>query len=258
MLLIIDANFFLQHRLELSMLQKSESAGQQYLAGALIGTFLFCLCAILPAYGWGNAERSPEDPDAKAAHPHYNDILAGKIARDRLDFGNSEDSLFAAALNSREESPLALRIEPGNAGSQPLGTRFSAGWEMPLSDAFSTGPVAQYAVDSGALNCQQCVFSDRLPPDQIASVGWRIDSWLGWVMPWAQLSYSHQLGSGITEQNARSSALSPPREDNWLDISVGAHMPINNNMAAFASFSQTGAANSGEQFIYSLGVSASF
>lgn len=237
------------------MLQKSECAGQQYLAGTLISTFLFCLCAAQPACGWDNADRLTEKPDGKAAHPRYNDILAGKIARDRANFQDNESSLVAAALNSRQERALSLRAEPGSAGSQPLGTRFSAGWEMPLSDAFSTGPVAQYAVNQGVLNCQQCNFSDRLSQEHIASVGWRVDSRLGWVTPWAQLSYSHQLGdNSITEQNVGSGA---QREENWLDVSVGAHMSIN-NMAAFASFSQTGALSSGEQFIYSLGVSASF
>ena len=43
-----------------------------------------------------------------------------------------------------------------------------------------------------------------------------------------------------------------------MEVSVGTNVPFGQNMAAFASFSQTGAVVSGEQFIYSLGVSASF
>ncbi|WP_312242445.1 autotransporter domain-containing protein [Pantoea sp.] len=239
------------------MLQKSECAGQQYLAGALIVAFLFCLGAARPAYGWDNLDRLSDNPDGETAHPRYNDILAGKIARDRLVIEDSESPLIAAALNAGQQRALSLRAESGNVGNQPLGTRFSAGWEMPLSGDFTTGPVAQYAISQQTLNCQQCDFNDRLSHDHIASFGWRVDSRFGPVTPWAQLSYSRQLGDGaLTAPNAAESGLA--REDSWLDVSVGAQMPINSNMAAFAAFSQTGALSSDEQFIYSLGVSASF
>ena len=84
-----------------------------------------------------------------------------------------------------------------------------------------------------------------------------LDSTLDWISPWAQVSYSHQLN----EDNVSALRDRPEEighESNWMDVSVGANVPFGQNMAAFASFSQTGAVISGEQFIYSLGVSASF
>ena len=242
------------------MLQKSECAGQQFFAGALISTFLFCLCLPRPAYGWDNVARLWDNRNSKTQGPHYDDILAEKMAHERLGFDeDAPQGLLNAALNAQRDAGLSLRAEPGSVGSQALGTRFSAGWKMPLNHQWSTGPVAQYAVGQSVLNCLQCDFSDRVSPDAVASVGWRVDSRFGWMSPWIQLSYSYQFAeNSLTEENARSAESVGQHEDNGLDVSIGAHMPINNRMAAFASFSQTGTLSSNEQFIYSLGVSASF
>lgn len=242
------------------MLQKSERAGQQLFAWALMNAFFICVCFTRPAYGWENAEWVPDNPDGKARQPHYNDILAEKMAHEQLVFEEeTQNGLLNAALNSLSDPGLSLRAEPGNAGGQTLGTRFLAGWDMLLNNHWSTGPVAQYAPGQSRFNCLQCEFSDRASPDAIASVGWRIDSSFGWMSPWIQLSYSYQFGeNNLAEENARSADTIGQHEDNWLDISVGAHMPINRRVAAFATFSQTGALSSDEQFIYSLGVSASF
>jgi outer membrane lipase/esterase len=43
-----------------------------------------------------------------------------------------------------------------------------------------------------------------------------------------------------------------------VDVTVGANMPLTDQVAAFATVSQTGGLSSGEQFMYNVGVSARF
>ena len=236
------------------MLQKSPCIGQHYPVRLFCSALL--LAIIQPAFAWGGDFALHDNQSPTVIPPDYNTILAEKISRTPLEFTDEQQGLWDAALNAPASIPMALRSEPGSVGATPLGTRFSAGWDLPINHSFTTGPVAQYAVDQRPLTCPQCDFSERPNHDQVASVGWRVDSKLGWITPWAQLSYSHQL----VEENLNYRAEDDPnnRQENWVDVSVGAHMPLNNNLAAFASFSQTDALNTGEQFIYSLGVSASF
>lgn len=236
------------------MLQKSQCAGQHYLVRLFCGVWL--LSMMHPVFAWGGDVALPVIQAPTIDSPDYNTILAEKISRNPLAFTDTRQGLWDAALNASTPTSLVLRSEPDKVGAKPSGTRFRAGWALPLSDCITTGPVAQYTVGQRPLACPQCDFSDPPSHDQVASVGWRVDSQLGWITPWAQLSYSHQL----TEDNLnyRAAEESDSRQDNGLDVSIGAHVPLNNNLAAFASFSQTGTLNSGEQFIYSLGVSASF
>ncbi|MBP2195829.1 autotransporter domain-containing protein [Pantoea cypripedii] len=233
------------------MLQKSQRSGQHILALALVGVWLSA-CA-LPARAWdeGSQQHAPS-----ASSPDYDAILAEKISQNHLTLtGNNDRGLMDAALNPPDGAIINLHTEAASVGANPFANRLSAGWQMPMSEAISTGPVAQYAVDPSSLNCPQCEFIDRNNPDQVASLGWRVDSSLGWIAPYAQISYSHQLGEmNFTPRSDEGIG----RENNWMDVSVGANMPLGQHLSAFASFSQTGAMSSGEQFIYSLGVSASF
>jgi len=230
------------------MLQKSEWTGQHNLMLAFGSVWL--LFAALPAYAW--------DESGADYVPDYNAILAEKISSNHLMLTEVRDiSLMDAALNSPDESAMVLHSEKASVGNAPFANRYSAGWQMPMSATLRTGPVAQFAVDDSRVSCPKCEFVDGNHAGHIASLGWRVDSTLDWISPWAQVSYSHQL----SDENASSLRDRPEEighESNWVDVSVGANVPFGQNMAAFASFSQTGAVVSGEQFIYSLGVSASF
>lgn len=228
------------------MLQKSQCASQRLAALGLSSALLFCFAT--PVFAWSSAMLSSADDGARAG-PDYNTILAEKISRNHLIVGNDAQNFLDAALNP-PQTAFTLRVEPA-----PSGTRYSAGWDMPLGASLTTGPVAQYATAPAPLNCAQCDFSR----DGVATLGWRIDSRLGWIAPYAQLSYSYQPGVGLTgDARDRLPDDAATREEGWVDVSVGAHIPLNHNVAAFAAFSQSEALNSGEQFIYSLGVSASF
>jgi len=229
------------------MLQKSQCASQRLTALGLSSALLFC--SATPLFAWSGETLSSPD-DRLRDRPDYDTILAEKISRNHLIVGSDAQMNFLdAALNS-SPSPFTLRAEP-----VPTGTRYSAGWELPLGASLTTGPVAQYAPATAPLSCPQCDFSR----DGVATLGWRVDSQLAWIAPYAQLSYSYQPGDGVAGE-ARDRLPDDPaaREAGWVDVSVGAHIPLNHHVAAFAAFSQNDALNSGEQFIYSLGVSASF
>lgn len=230
------------------MLQKSQRTDQHILMLALGGVWLFLTAA--PASAWDQA-------DALNV-PDYNAILAEKISSNHLMLTeNSNMSLMDAALNPPGQGAMALYSEKASVGNAPFANRYSAGWQMPMTPTVRTGPVAQFAVDDSRLSCPKCEFVDSNNAGHIASLGWRVDSTMGWISPWAQVSYSHQLNDDMTA-TPRDRQEDINHENSWVDVSVGANVPFGQNMAAFASFSQTGAVVSGEQFIYSLGVSASF
>jgi len=244
---INNADRLLQHRLEFFMLQKSQCASQRLPALGLSSALLFCVAT--PVFAWNSATLSSAD-DGASGRPDYNTILAEKISRNHLIIGDDSHSAFLdAALNS-PQAAFTLRVEPALPG-----TRYSIGWDMPLGASLTTGPVAQYATAPAPLNCAQCDFRR----DGVATLGWRVDSRLGWIAPYAQLSYSYQPGEGLAgEVRDRLADDAAARQESWVDVSVGAQIPLNNKVAAFTAFSQSDALNSGEQFIYSLGVSASF
>jgi len=230
------------------MLQKSQRTGQHILMLAFGGFWLLFMA--MPASAWGQASG-----DNVA---DYNAILAEKISSNRLMLTEDRDiSLMDAALNSPDEGVMVLHNETASVGNAPFANRYSAGWQMPMSETLRTGPVAQFAVDDSMMSCPKCEFVDGNNAGHIASLGWRVDSTLGWISPWAQVSYSHQLNYD-SPAATRDRPEEINHESRWMDVSVGANVPIGQNMAAFASFSQTGAVISGEQSIYSLGVSASF
>jgi uncharacterized protein YhjY with autotransporter beta-barrel domain len=231
------------------MLQKSQRSGQHNLALVMGSAWLFAVSC--PVLAWD--ETSQGQP---VASPDYNAILAEKISQNHLMLTeNGANNLMDAALNPPGEAMVNIHTEAASVGASPFTNRLSAGWQLPVNETITTGPVAQYAVDPSPLSCPQCELVDRSKDDHIASLGWRVDSSLGWIAPYAQISYSHQLGEMSFTPRSDDGIT---RENNWMDVSVGANMPLGQHLSAFASFSQTGAMSSGEQFIYSLGVSASF
>lgn len=222
------------------MLQKSQCASQRLPALGLHSALLFCFAA--PLLAWGDTTLSSFS-DGAWARPDYDTILAEKISRNQPIFGNDRQlNLLDAALSS-PQTALTLRVEPA-----PSGRRYSADWAMPLSASLTTGPVAQYAAAS--LTCAACDFSRG----GVATLGWRVDSQLGWIAPYAQLSYSYQPDEWLNGETHEAAA----REESGVGVSFGAQIPVNPRVAAFAAFSPGDAMNSGEPFVYSLGVSASF
>ena len=126
-----------------------------------------------------------------------------------------------------------------------------------IEPGFSTHWVGSNSLASAALN--------PTTQQQVGTLGWRLDSNLELFTPYAEISYqrlsSNESYKPAGEFSAPQSLFSrdiPNQEAHWIDVTVGANIPLSGNMAAFAELSQTNRLNNNEQFMYNIGVSANF
>jgi len=167
----------------------------------------------------------------------------------------------------------ATRTEQGNSGGKLLGLRVQTGWDLPLGTHLTTGPVASYALDYGRAggyseqgnSSTSMRYSDQTSHSQIGAVGWRIDSQQWPVNPWAQVSYNHQFGdrdstvtAGLKSTRTAFSRTTGARDSNWLDIAVGANVPLGERVNAFAGVSAVGGNSDAHQLSWNVGVNAIF
>lgn len=83
--------------------------------------------------------------------------------------------------------------------------------------------------------------------------------------PWAQLSYNHQFGD---TQNAVRAGLKSTQtgfvrsvsagDKNWLDMSLGASVPLGETVNAFAGVSAVGGNSAYHQLSWNIGLNAKF
>ncbi|NIF31029.1 autotransporter domain-containing protein [Enterobacter sp. Cy-643] len=165
------------------------------------------------------------------------------------------------------------RTEKGDTDGRLYGARLTAGYDIPVTTWLTTGPVLQYAWDYSHVNgysetgssSTAMRFGDQNGHSQIGSAGWRVDTKLGVINPWAQASYRHQFGDDSYRANGglKSTALTFSRsgeqlDKNWADIAIGADMPLSNTVSAFAAVAQTAGLSDGNQTSYNVGISAKF
>lgn len=221
--------------------------------------------------------------DNQQPTPHYDYKMRGWLvaAYSEISFFDNgwvnADAHYASASYDRIKRSVTLgpatRTEKGETDGTQLGARLTTGWDFPVNTALTTGPMAQYALDYSSVDGYQeqgnsstaMRFDDQNYHSRIGALGWRVDSQLGWINPWAEVSYNHQFGDnvwraggGLKSTQTSFSRDSAEQDTNWVDVTVGAHIPVGDSVAAFASVSQTGGLSSGEQFMYNLGVSARF
>ncbi|WP_058973422.1 autotransporter outer membrane beta-barrel domain-containing protein [Type-D symbiont of Plautia stali] len=167
----------------------------------------------------------------------------------------------------------ATREEQGNSSGKLLGMRVQTGWDLPLGTYITTGPVASYALDYGRVggysekgnSSTSMRFSDQTLHSQIGAVGWRIDSQQWVVNPWAQVTYNHQFGdtestvrAGLKSTQTSFSRAIAEGDKNWLDLAVGANVPLGDTVNAFAGVSTVASNNDYHQVTWNLGVNATF
>ncbi|MGK3123945.1 autotransporter outer membrane beta-barrel domain-containing protein [Candidatus Pantoea formicae] len=167
----------------------------------------------------------------------------------------------------------ATRTEQGNSSGKLLGMRVQTGWDLPLGRYITTGPIASYALDYGRVggysengnSSTSMRFSDQTLHSQIGAIGWRIDSQEWLINPWAQVTYNHQFGD--TESTVRAGLKSTQTsftgtvasgDKNWLDMSVGANVPLGETFNAFAGVSTVASNNDYHQVTWNVGVNATF
>nr|WP_167390590.1 autotransporter domain-containing protein [Pantoea rodasii] len=167
----------------------------------------------------------------------------------------------------------ATRTEQGSSSGKLMGMRIQTGWDLPLGTHITTGPVASYALDYGRVDGYQengnsstsMRFSDQTLHSQIGSIGWRVDSRQWVVNPWAQISYNHQFGdtdstvrAGLKSTQTSFERTVEAGDKNWLDVAVGANVPLGDTVNAFAGVSTVASNSDYHQVTWNVGVNATF
>ena len=168
---------------------------------------------------------------------------------------------------------MLARTETGSTDGKQWGARITAGYDFPVTSYLTTGPMAQFAWDYSNVSgysedgndSTAMRFNDQTYHSQIGALGWRLDSKFGLFNPYAEVSYQHQFGDdvyraggGLKSTQTSFTRDSASQDKNWVDVTLGANIPLTDQVAAFATVSQTGGLSSGEQFMYNVGVSARF
>ncbi|TCC03115.1 autotransporter outer membrane beta-barrel domain-containing protein [Kosakonia quasisacchari] len=190
------------------------------------------------------AERYIWDSDRQ---PRYNDVLEERI--------RSTQNLPGVAFNLPDETPL-----------DSIST-MSIGLNIPLASSVTTGPVAAWHYDGSMTSMYNefgdsattIQYSDPLWHASVSSLGWRVNSRFGDLRPWAQLSFNQQFGENVWKSQSGLYRLTAANQyGNWMDVTLGADMLLNPHLAAYAAMSQSENATFGQNYLYSMGVSARF
>ena len=170
------------------------------------------------------SERYTWDSDHQ---PRYEDILAERM--------------------KSSETPGGLALNQGLAPPDS-GRGLSVGWNYPLANGITSGPVASLRSDVTAPTVRSAGKAGY-----VNTLGWRMDYQALWgVHPWAQVSYNQSLASDVWAPMSRA------REGGWSDVTLGADMRLGSHVAAWATLSQADNLPSGENTLYLMGVSANF
>ncbi|EGT4254982.1 autotransporter domain-containing protein [Citrobacter amalonaticus] len=220
----------------------------------LQASVVVCSLYINIAYAWQQeyivdntpgytTERYTWDSDHQ---PRYDDILAERI--------RTTQSVPGLAVNLEQASPTEAT------------SGMSMGWNFPVSGDVTTGPVAALHYDGTPPSMYNefgdsvsSSSSDPLWHASISTLGWRVNSQFGDLRPWAQISYNQQFGENIWKAQSGLSRMTATTQDsNWLDVTIGADVLLNQHMAAYAALSQAENTTNNTDYLYTMGVSARF
>lgn len=177
------------------------------------------------------------------------------------------------AIERRIKLGPATRTEQGSSGGKLIGLRVQTGWDLPLGEVITTGPVASYALDYVQADAYQergdsssaMRFSDQTRHSQIGAAGWRIDTQGLWINPWAQVSYNHQFGdtdsavsAGLKSTRTTFRRTSAGQDKDWVDMAVGANVLLGEAVTAFAAVSTVVGDRDYRDVTWNLGLSARF
>ncbi len=168
----------------------------------------------------------------------------------------------------------ATRREEGSTTGKQWGWRVVAGWNIPVTDYLTTSPIIQYSWDKGnvdgyheaGFSSTAMHFSDQHYRSSVGSVGWRVDTQLGSLNPYASVLFKHQFNN---EHNALSSAINittthfvqqkDEHDKDHLQYTVGVNANLTSNLHAFAAVSHEKNNNTpNHDYYFNLGLSARF
>lgn len=179
--------------------------------------------------------------------PRYDDILEERI--------RSSQNVSGLAFNLPDDSPVDAT------------SAMSISWNFPIARSVTTGPVVAWRYDGSTPtmyndfgdSIKTPSLNDSLWHASVSTFGWRVDTRYGDLRPWAQISYNQQFGDNEWKsQSGLSRMPATTQYGNWVDVTVGADMLLNNHMAAYAALSQAENTTTGENYLYTMGVSAKF
>lgn len=156
----------------------------------------------------------------------YNTVLAQHIKASHAPMGN-----------------IVMWRDPSLPGEQSVNTH----WQFPLNDNLATGPVAgwdQYHAPWSGLSAEAV---------NVSRIGWRLDYAWGVLQPWAQvdlISGSSSWSEPYTSQSGQ--------EDEKIGFSMGANLPLNQNVAAYARMSQGNTQPGNDLTTWQLGLDVAF
>jgi len=195
-----------------------------------------------------------------------------------LDFGWINGDVHYADLdfdgiNRSFKLGQGRRTEHGSANGKDLGFRVQTGWDLPITDFLSTSPVLGYSMDyihvggysedGDASTAMK--FGSQENHTQTGSIGWRVDTKDLLINPWAEVKYNHAWGdtdsrvrAGIKSTQTAFETAVPEKDKNWMDLSVGANVPLGNVINAFAAVSTTTGDSHSDNIGWNVGLSATF
>ncbi|PWW06627.1 hypothetical protein [Mangrovibacter plantisponsor] len=173
-----------------------------------------------------NVSTVPVAPQESVARVDYNTILAQHIKASHAPMGN-----------------MVMWRDSSLPGEQSVSTH----WQFPLNNNFATGPVAgwdQYRAPWSGSSAEA---------SNVSRIGWRLDYAWGVIQPWAQVDLISGSSSWSEPYTAQSG-----QQDEKIGFSMGANLPLNQNIAAYARLSQGNTQPGNDLATWQLGLDVAF
>ncbi|PHM33544.1 autotransporter domain-containing protein [Xenorhabdus innexi] len=167
----------------------------------------------------------------------------------------------------------ATRKEIGSTTGKQWGARITANWDIPVIDMVTTSPIVQFSWDKGDVkgyresgdNSSAMHFSDQSYTSKIGTLGWRVDTQLGRVNPYASVQFHHQFGdtqykmrSALNSTKASFVMDSSKQNKDWREYTIGANANLFGNIHGFASVTRNEGSSQDPNYNFSLGINARF
>ncbi|MDE9551888.1 autotransporter outer membrane beta-barrel domain-containing protein [Xenorhabdus bovienii] len=167
----------------------------------------------------------------------------------------------------------ATRRETGSTTGKQWGGRLTAGWDIAVTNQITTSPIIQYAWDKGDIkgyresgnNSTSMHFADQDYTSKVGTLGWRVDTQLGRINPYASVQFNHEFGdtryklrSAINSTKTSFVRESGKQNTDWRQYTVGVNANLFNNWRGFASVTRNEGNSQEHNYNFSLGINASF